>query len=333
MFERNPTETVHPVETQPRLSILIVSFNTRELTVACLRSVYSGGAGTTPFEVLVVDNASVDGSVEAIRESFPGSQYPSLRLIELNKNIGFAAANNFAAGFARGEYVLLLNPDTVVLDRALETLVVFADLNPEYGIYGGSTLFADGSRNPTAGWMKASVWSMFCIAVGIAKLFRRSRLFNPESLEGWSWDGPRTVDIVTGCLLMMRKRDWDCLGGFDEQFFMYGEDADLCLRAAEAGLPAVLVPEAQIVHYGGASEPVRSDKTVRLFRAKVQLFRAHYGPLRATLLVEMLRVWCLVRIAMFGLAQPMKRSARKRRQEWTEIWQRRIDWELREVVT
>ncbi len=313
-----------------KLSVLIVSYNTSRMTVDCIRSVYR--QTETDFELLVVDNASSDGSAEAIRTAFPPEDFPNLRLMAPAENLGFAAANNLAAAEARGDYVLLLNPDTVVLDRALDTLAAFADEHPEYGIYGGSTIFADGSRNPTAGWMKPTLWGMFCTAVGLAKLFPRTRLFNPESLQWWSWDAPRQVDIVTGCLLLMRREEWQRLGGFDEQYFMYGEDADLCLRAAAAGLQPVLYPEAQIVHHGGASEPVRSDKLVRLFRAKAQIFRAHYSPLRAGLLVGMLRLWCVTRIVMFRLAEPLAPPAAERRREWADVWRRRTDWQLRGVA-
>ncbi len=308
-----------------KLSIIIVSYNTRALTLDCIESVYNQTAPGS-FELLVVDNASTDGSAEAIRNAFPAAYNPELRLFALSENLGFAGANNMAAAEARGEYVLLLNPDTVVLERALDTLAAFADRHPEYGIYGGSTVFADGTPNPTAGWMKPSVWSMFCIAVGLAKLFPRSGVFNSESLAGRDWSAPFEVDIVTGCLFMMRRADWHRLGGFDEQFFMYGEDADLSLRAAAAGLPAVLVPEAQIVHYGGASEPVRSDQMVRLFRAKVQVFRAHYRPVRAAALVGLLQLWCAVRIAAFGFAGAVAPVAKHRRAEWSSVWQRRRHW-------
>ncbi len=308
-----------------KLSIIIISYNTRELTLACLASVYRETAPGS-FELLVVDNASADGSAGAIRTAFPPEEYPELKVLALSENLGFAAANNLAAAEARGEYVLLLNPDTVVLDRALDRLAAFAEANPQWGIYGGSTVFADGSRNPTAGWMKPSVWSMFCTATGLAKLFRRSRVFNAESLAGWSWDAVREVDIVTGCLLLIGKHNWDRLRGFDPQFFMYGEDADLCLRAAADGLHPVLTPEARIVHYGGASEPARSDKLVRLFRAKAQLFRRHYRPATAAALVAMLRLWCVVRLAAFALAAPAAPAARARRREWAAVWRRRADW-------
>ncbi|TVR51859.1 MAG: glycosyltransferase family 2 protein, partial [Spirochaetaceae bacterium] len=310
-----------PVKT----SIIIVSYNTRALTLDCIESVYRE---TTPgsFELLIVDNNSSDGSAEAIRAAYPEDRHPELTLFALKENLGFARANNMAAEHATGEYVLLLNPDTVVLDHALDTLVAFADAHPEYGVYGGSTVFADGSPNPTAGWMKPTPWSLFCVAVGLAKLFPRSKVFNPESLAGRDWSSPIPTDIVTGCLFLMRRTEWSKLGGFDPRFFMYGEDADLCLRAARAGLSPVLAPEARIVHYGGASEPKRADKMVRLFTAKVQLCRAHYAPLRAALCVRMLGLWCLTRIVMFAAVAPFRRNAAERKTQWVEIWRKRGAW-------
>ncbi len=277
-----------------KLSVIIVSYNTRELTLDCIESVFDQTANGS-FEILVVDNASTDGSAAAIRAAFPAAYNPELHLTVLAENLGFAAANNLAAADARGEYVLLLNPDTVVLNRALDRLVAFAEARPEYGVYGGGTVFADGRRNPTAGRMKPSVWSMFCVAVGLAKVFPRSCVFNPESLEGWGWDRPREVDIVTGCLLMMRAAEWRRLGGFDERYFMYGQDADLCLRARASGLRSVLVPAAGIVRYGGASEPLPNDCLDMLFNAKALLFRTHYSRPKAAAMVAMLRLWYAVR--------------------------------------
>ncbi len=340
------TDTQARAADAPAVSILVVSYNTRELTVECLKSVYNGGVGSAPFEVLLVDNASCDGSVEAIRDAFSRLMFPSLRIFALEENIGFAAANNFAAGYARGTYLLLLNPDTLVRPGAIDRLLEYADFNPENGIYGGETFFADGSRNPTAGWMKPTPWSVFTHSVGLSRLFGGSAFLNPESLAHWSWDAAKPVDIVTGCLLLIRLGDWNRLGGFDTSFFMYGEDADLCLRAAARGMQPVLVPGAAIVHYGGASEPVRSEKMIRLYRAKVQLFRLHYPAPSAALMTAMLGLSCLVRMAAFAIAGMGNRRCEWRRQvpgaglvgtrrasdlqrrgnEWRSVWSRRAEW-------
>ncbi|NJL71888.1 MAG: glycosyltransferase family 2 protein, partial [Candidatus Competibacteraceae bacterium] len=147
----------------------------------------------------------------------------------------------------------------------------------------------------------------------------RSRFFNPESVEHWTCEAPLRVDIVSGCFLLMRTEHWRELNGFDLSFFMYGEDADLCLRARETIGPCILVPDARIVHYGGASEPVRSAKMIRLFRAKSQLFRKHASPSHARLAIGALLLWGLIRIAAFSLASAVGRSTAGRAAEWVEV--------------
>ena len=211
------------------LSILVVSYNTRELTLACLESVY---AQTTDldFEVIVVDNASEDGSAKSIADAFP-----QVKVIESVENLGFARANNLAARSASGEYLLLLNSDTVVLDRAINRILNFARVRPEAGIVGGRTVFADGSLNASSCHGRQTPWGLFCLGTGLAAVFRGSRWFDPESLGSWQRDTVAEVDAVSGCFLLIRRELWEKLGGFDESFFMYGEDMDLCLRAGIRG--------------------------------------------------------------------------------------------------
>jgi GT2 family glycosyltransferase len=255
----------------PAVSIIVVSFNTREMTLACLRSVVAE-TRSTDYELIVVDNASSDGSAAAI-----AAEFPDLELIALEENIGFARANNLAAGRARGERLLLLNPDTVVLDGALDRLVAFAESRPEARIWGGRTLFADRSLNPTSCWGAMSVWSLFSRAVGLTVLFPRSERFNPEPLGDWQRDSVREVDIVTGCLLLIDRPLWDELGGFDARYFMYGEEADLCHRATLRGAAPVMTPESTIVHYGSASDT--GNKASAVAAARITLIREHWSPL------------------------------------------------------
>lgn len=302
------------------VSIIVVSYNTAELTLAALRSVYEQ-TRDVGFEVIVVDNASTDGSPDRIEREIPAA-----RLIRLDYNAGFAAANNRAARDAAGRYVLLLNPDTLVLDRAIDTIVAYADEHPEYGVYGGSTFFGDGTRNPTAGWNAPTAWSLFSTAVGLSSLFRGSRVFDSESLAWWDWSRPKEVDVVTGCFMMVKRTFWNQLGGFDEQFHMYGEDADLSFRATATGRPCILVPDAAIIHYGGASDGVRADKMVRLLTAKVQLFRKHWRPAGAAYAVAMLKLWAWVRSAGLILPALVSQSAQEKRSAWIEVFRRRGQW-------
>jgi GT2 family glycosyltransferase len=308
--------------------ILIVSYNTSDLTSACLLSV-----GSRP--VIVVDNASTDGSADAVAAEFPG-----VRLIRSERNLGFAAANNLAARHATGEYLLLLNPDTVVLEGAIDRLLEFAAAHPGAGIWGGRTLFHEsqagaargGRLNPASCWGRPTLWSLICTATGLSSLFRGSALFNPESYGGWERDSIREVDIVSGCFLLIRRELWDRLGGFDPEFFMYGEDADLCLRARKLGARPMITPEATIIHYGGASERVRADKMVRLLDAKVRLIRRHWLPALVPLGVALLKAWPLTRAMAWGVISVVRGGgergdrARESAACWLSVWARRSRW-------
>ena len=224
---RQPTkvDTTLGVTGAVDLTIIVVSFNTRDMTLDCLRSIERQTRDIS-YEVIVVDNSSIDGSAQAISDEFP-----LINLIASDSNLGFAKANNVAADKARGRRILLLNPDTVVIDRAIDRLFAFAEANNACRVWGGRTLFADGSLNPTSCWGRMSLWSLSCFALGLTYFAPKSSIFSPEAYGGWDRDTVRHVDIVTGCFLMIDRDLWKQLGGFDPLFFMYGEEADLCRRA------------------------------------------------------------------------------------------------------
>ncbi len=300
----------------PKVSIIVVSYNTREMTLECLRSVQA--ETRLPYELIVLDNTSTDGSAEAIAEEFPG-----ITLLAESENHGFARANNIAAERAQGEYVLLLNPDTVVLDGAIDRLVAFAEAHPQARIWGGRTLYGDRSLNPTSCWRRMSLWNICCRTFGLTGVFPDSPVFNSEAYGGWDRSTERQVDIVTGCFLLIRREDWQALGGFDLTFFMYGEEADLCLRAAKnLGASPRMTPDAVIVHYGGASEKVRSDKMVRLLRAKTELISRHIPGWQRPLARALFGVWPLTRRLAFSVLRPGGDNALV----WSEIWKRRHEW-------
>jgi len=306
----------------PTVSVLVVSYNTREMTLECLRSVFAETTETS-FELIVVDNASSDGSAGAIDREF-GDR---IRLIRSEENLGFARANNVAARHAAGEFLLLLNPDTVVIDNAIDRLVAFARGNPRNGIWGGRTFFADGSLNPSSCWMRQTHWSLLCQAAGLSSVFRGSRLFNPEAIGGWDRSTVREVDIVSGCFLLTTQDLWTRLGGFDEKFFMYGEEADLCLRGARLGAGPLIDPESTIVHHGGASERVREDKVVRLLAAKHALIEAHFGHLGRAPASALLAAWPLSRFLAHRCAGVFRAEPREdAAQVWREVWRRRREW-------
>ena len=201
--------------------------------------------------------------------------FPNLQLIENKENSGFPKGNNIGVAAAKGEYILLLNSDTVVLDRAVDRLMTFAHATPQAGIWGGRTVFGDGRLNIGSAWGRQTVWSAFCFASGLSLLFSRLTLFDPEAMRGWDRGSEREVDIVSGCFLLIDRPLWDDLGGFDQAFFMYAEEADLCLRARARGARPRVSPAATIVHYGGASATSNTQAVRRVIRAKVALARKH----------------------------------------------------------
>ncbi len=304
----------------PDVLIIIVSFNTCEMTLACIDSVFCETQQHS-IEVIVVDNASGDGSGEAIR-----ARFPDIRLIASEKNLGFAAANNLAAREARGKYLLLLNPDTVVLDGAIDRLVDFAEEHPEAAVFGGRTVFGDGPLNATSCWRAPTLWGLFCRALGLDTNFRNSDFFNRGAYGGWQRDSVREVDIVSGCFLLIRREIWEELGGFDPEFFMYAEDWDLCMRARKAGYTCLFCPDAEIIHYGGASEPVLDEKMVRLIETKVRLCRKHRSSLAAWLSVRLLDWWVLNRIAGYALFSLFRPSAKAKYACWRRVWSQRRQW-------
>ncbi|MEM7624099.1 MAG: glycosyltransferase family 2 protein [Planctomycetota bacterium] len=304
----------------PELSILVVSYRTRRLTLECLESIYKQEPGFN-YEVIVVDNASGDGSAEAIREAFPKT-----RLIASEENLGFAAANNLAADQARGRYLLLLNPDTVLQAGCLRASLACAKRHPEAGVIGARTFFGDGRLNPTSVYGRPSLWGVCCKGLGLVALGRRSRWLNPESLGGWARDSEREVDLVNGCFMLIQTDVWREVEGFDTSFFMYAEDWDLCLRIRGTGRTCHLCPDACLVHYGGASEPVRGDKMTRLFVANAQLFRKHWSPWKAFIGVRLLDAWAWTRMVGYTGKQRLLGDETNSTEAWRSVWDRRRLW-------
>jgi len=312
--------TGSPSGSDPEISIIIVNWNTREMTLECLRSVYAQAQGT-PFEVILVDNGSHDGSAEAI-----AAEFPQVRLLAETENHGFGLANNLAAKVARGRRLLLLNSDTLVLDHAIDRLCAFADSRPTARIWGGRTVFGDGSLNRYSAWGKQTVWSVACFAFGLTRLFRNSPLFNHEALGGWGRDTVREVDIVSGCFLLIDTDLWQQLDGFDRAFFMYGEEADLCLRAKPFGARPVCTPEATIVHYGGASAAARIDPTIRIFKGKIELARRQSSALAAWAIRAFYVLAVVMRRIGFSLAALRNPKARPMAEMWRATLSRRAEW-------
>lgn len=270
------------------LSVAVVSWNTRDVLDQCLKSVFDT-LGKLEAEVIVVDNASTDESVDMVR-----SQYPLVRLIENPDNVGFPRANNQAFKISQGRRFLLLNPDTICLPNALPMLVDFLDKRPKVGVVGPLALNPDRTLQYS--------WARFptLLHESIGKLDRR---IEPSGILPVTADevravGPFRTDWVGGCCLMIRREAVEQIGLMDEGFFMYSEETDWCYRL-KTGWETWVEPGAEIVHIGGQSSNQASSTTAdHLIASKVRYFRKHHGWASATTLGFMLRARQLIRRAL-----------------------------------
>jgi hypothetical protein len=253
------------------VSIIIVNWNARDILKNCLISVYEQSSGFI-YEVIVVDNASNDGSANMVKNEFP-----EVILLQNDENKGFAAANNQGIAIARGRYILLLNSDTVILDNAISKTITFADNHPETAVVGCKVLNPDKTLQQTC-FMFPSLLNMFLSSTYLYKLFPKSRFFGREQMTWWNRDDVREVDVVTGCFMLVRKEAIDDIGIMDERFFMYGEETDWCYRFKQAGWKVIFAPVGQIIHFGGvSSSKMAAGKTLQLRGAILQFMAKHHS--------------------------------------------------------
>jgi hypothetical protein len=300
------------------VAIVIVTYNSAAHIPACLDSVFAQ-RGSVVQEVIVVDNQSRDGTADLIRERFP-----QVRLVQPGRNLGFAAGVNLGVAQSNAEFVLLLNPDTVVLDHAVDVIVSFARAHPGHGLYGGRTLKPDGSLEPSSCWGAPTLWSMALFAFGLTTLAPRNRWLDPESLGSWQRDSVREVGVITGCFLLAPRAVWQELRGFDERYFMYGEDTDLALRARAAGYRPVICPEAKLIHEVGQCSDTPVSKTLLLYRGKASLVRTHWRGVTGALALLMLVTGAGLRAVLSRVARGPGRS--EAAQRWRTLWRERKTW-------
>jgi GT2 family glycosyltransferase len=251
---------------RPRLSVVIVNYNVRDLLENCLHSVEKAMAGMEG-EVFVVDNNSDDGSADMVRERFP-----AVRLIASTRNEGFARANNLALAEAQGEYLLLLNPDTLVQEDTFSVMLGFFDDNRDVGMAGCRIITPDGSLEPACRRSFPSPWVSFTKLTGLSTVFPRSSLFARYNLTYLSEDETYEVDAISGSFMMLRREVYERIGGLDEDYFMYGEDLDWCYRVQRAGWKICYVHTTKIIHYGGESTKRSSIDATAVFYRAMELF-------------------------------------------------------------
>ena len=261
-----------------KLSVIIVNYNVKYYLDQCIRSVLRAFVLMhTPAEIIVVDNHSADGSVDYLEKRYPQMLYPMVRFVRSAHNLGFARANNIAIRQSRGEYVLLLNPDTIVGEDTLKASVDFMDAHEDAGAVGVRMLGAQGRRAMESRRGLPTPMVSFFKMLGFCNRWPHHRLFGKYYMGYLPWDEPCQIEVVSGAYCMLRRKALDEVGLLDEDFFMYGEDIDLSYRVLKGGYHNYYMP-VDILHYKGESTQKSSFRYVHVFyEAMLIFFRKHYS--------------------------------------------------------
>jgi N-acetylglucosaminyl-diphospho-decaprenol L-rhamnosyltransferase len=281
------------------LSVIIVNWNTRDLLERCLRSVYETVSETT-FEVIVIDNASSDGSRHMVRERFP-----QVRILANGENVGFARANNQAAMVSEGRYLLLLNSAALLQAGTVQALRDLAKTQPYAGVTGAQLRNPDGSFQASHSPFP-TLWREILILSGLGRwLFgRQYPSHGPDENRG-----PQEVDYVEGACLLVRHEAYTAVGGLDEGYFMYAEDVDLCRTMRQQGWQVWYQPAAVVTHLGGGSSASRRpEREADLYASRVRFFRKHYGPFAAWLLVTLILGTTATKTVVHGMLRSVSRG-------------------------
>lgn len=289
------------------LSIVIVTWNAKQYTCECLESLENQWPSRL-LQIIVVDNASSDGTESLVHEKFP-----QVMLIQSGSNVGFAKGNNLGIRKSTGKYLFLINSDVHVLPGCLRKMVDFMEEHPDIGMLGPQMLDRQ-CRVARSAMRFPTVWNVFLRALALERVFKRSRLFGGYLMSDFPHDRIADVEVLNGWFWMIRRQSLDQVGLLDESFFMYSEDIDWCKRFRENGWRLVFFPRAQAIHYGGASS---TNAPVRFYLEKLkasnQYFRKHHGRLSlflyrvAIVLHESLRLCAY--LASYVLQKPSRAQA------------------------
>lgn len=286
------------------VSIVIVSWNARDYLLQCLESL-TPAVCRYSMEIIVVDNASSDGSAELVENNFPKT-----RLIRNPANLGFAKANNLGIAASAGRYVCLINSDVKVLPDCISQLVDYCEQHPDVGMVGPRIIGGDGKLQRSCRGFP-TLWNMLCRALALDSIFPKIKLFTGYSLSYWPQDDTRSVDILTGCFWLVRRETLGQVGLLDETFFMYGEDMDWSKRFWLNGSKLVFVSSAEAIHYGGASS---SNFPVRFYiekqRADLQYWKKHHSQIATMFFFLISCLHLLLRTAGYSFALFLRKGTR-----------------------
>lgn len=285
-----------------KLSIIIVNYNVKYFLEQCLHSVQKACVGLKT-EIFVVDNNSVDGSNQMVRQKFP-----EVRLIANSINTGFAKANNQAIRESTGEYVLLLNPDTVVEEDTFRKVIAFMDENPKAGALGVKMIDGRGKFLPESKRGLPTPWVAFYKMSGLSSIFPKSKVFGRYHLGFLDENKISEVDVLAGAFMLLRKSALDKIGLLDEDFFMYGEDIDLSYRITRGGYQNYYFPDTRIIHYKGESTKKSSINYVFVFYNAMIIFaKKHFSPGHASTFSILIRIAIYIRAGLAVISQFIKK--------------------------
>jgi GT2 family glycosyltransferase len=290
---------------KPDISVIIVSWNAKHFLLDCLKSMNDGGS-TKSLEIVVVDNASTDGSPEEVEKNFP-----EVKLIRNETNRGFAAANNIGIKESNGRYVCLINSDIEVLGNCLDLLCDYMNGHASVGMLGPKILNPDMTLQSSCRSFP-SLWNNFCIATGLSRIFRGTRVFSGEHMLFFKHDVERRVNVLVGCFLMVRREALNQVGPLDERFFMYAEDIDWCKRFWKAGWEVAFFPNAQAIHYrGGSSSNAPIKFALEQDRAILQYWKKYYQIPGQIAILTIIALNHMLRVgsgALFLIIKPSKKT-------------------------
>ncbi len=258
--------------TQKKITIIFICYNCGVDIAKNIIEINKTTFENYIIDFVVVDNASVDNSLSAIKSL----QINNLKLIVNEKNLGFGKACNEGLKDIESDYYLLLNPDIELFENSILNLLSFAQNYPDAGIWGGVTLDEKGRIDGKNAWREPTLWGFFCWTFFLTRFFPQSRIFSPDDYNGVTWETANKVDAITGCFFLIRAQLWKNLNGFDERFFMYSEEIDLCYRARQLGAQPMLTNQATIVHYGGGTT-TSENRINQLYKSKLMYFKKHWG--------------------------------------------------------
>ena len=303
-----------PARLPLRVDVVVVTYRNRGTIDQCVANLRSSWADLT---VTVVDNASDDGTVEHLLAG-----YAHLRVIRNRTNVGFAAGVNQGAARGDGDYLLMVNPDAELADRTIDELLALATRFSGAGLYGGRPVDDSGRMDPDSALARPSLWHALAFGSGLATL-RGVPMLDPDSLGGWRRDDVRVVPVLTGGMLLVDRTLWNRLAGFDERYFLYGEDVDLSVRAVRAGATPTYTPRAGYRHRGGVSS-TPTGRTIGIMRGKATLYATHLPPWRARL-ARLARLALLVGVGLRSVVARWIRSE-PAATVWTATWRQRHTW-------